>query len=139
MADHSRDPCPYVILNEAGSGFVIGAIGGGIWHGIKGARHAPKGLRLEGAIHGIKARTPAVAGNFAAWTGLLSAFNCAITGYRQKVDIWNGVFSGVGAGGCLSARGNFKFTWAARKIPNAYIYQAGLTMPLLEPLQEVWL
>ncbi|CAE6447783.1 unnamed protein product [Rhizoctonia solani] len=122
MADHSRDPCPYVILNEAGAGFVTGAIGGGIWHGIKGARHAPKvivifchlvpenkrldqGSRLEGAAYALKARSPAVAGNFAAWTGLLSAFNCAITGYRQKNDIWNGVFSGAGTGGCLSARG----------------------------------
>ncbi|EUC56881.1 import inner membrane translocase subunit Tim17 [Rhizoctonia solani AG-3 Rhs1AP] len=35
----------------------------------------------------------------------MSAFGCAITAYRQKNDIWNGVFSGAGAGGCLSARG----------------------------------
>ncbi|KEP48336.1 import inner membrane translocase subunit TIM17 [Rhizoctonia solani 123E] len=57
MADHSRDPCPYVILNEAGAGFVTGAIGGGIWHGVKGARHAPKGYRsrLEGATYALKA------------------------------------------------------------------------------------
>ncbi|KAH7334059.1 mitochondrial import inner membrane translocase subunit [Rhizoctonia solani] len=107
MADHSRDPCPYVILHEAGAGFVAGAVGGGIWHGIKGARRAPKGLlnRLEGATHSIKARSPVIAGNFGAWTGLLYTFDCAITGYRQKDDIWNRVFSGIGVGGCLSARG----------------------------------
>ncbi|CAE6465203.1 unnamed protein product, partial [Rhizoctonia solani] len=96
---------PYVILNEAGTGFVLGAVGGGVWHGIKGARHAPKGLRLEGAIHAIKARSPITAGNFAVWMGLVSAFDCAITGYRQKEDMWNKIFSGAGAAGCLSARG----------------------------------
>ncbi|CAE6417208.1 unnamed protein product [Rhizoctonia solani] len=96
---------PYVILNETGSGFAIGAIGGGIWHGIKGARNAPRGLRLQGAIHGIKSRSPAVAG------------------YRQKVDIWNGVFSGAGAGGCLAARGNFALAARNPTNLNAYIYQ----------------
>ncbi|CAE6444129.1 unnamed protein product, partial [Rhizoctonia solani] len=96
---------PYVIFHEAGAGFVMGAIGGGIWQGIKGARNAPKGLRLGGAAHAIKAQSPTVAGNFAAWTGLLSAFDCAISSYRQKTDVWNGVLSGAGAGGCLSARG----------------------------------
>ncbi|CAE6501765.1 unnamed protein product, partial [Rhizoctonia solani] len=121
MTDHSRDPCPYAILHETGSGFVIGAIGGGIWHGIKGARNAPKGFRLEGATHSIKARSPAIAGNFAAWTGLLSAFDCAIVGYRQKEDIWNRIFSGAGAGGCLSARGKFMLATRITGVDEAQI------------------
>ncbi|CAE6431310.1 unnamed protein product, partial [Rhizoctonia solani] len=96
MVDHSRDPCPYMILHEAGAGFVMGAVGGGIWHGIKGARNAPRGLRFEGVAHAIKARSPATAGNFAVWTGLLSAFDCAIANYRQKNDGWNRVLAGAG-------------------------------------------
>ena len=33
---------PYVILNDFGGAFAMGAIGGGIWHGIKGARNSPR-------------------------------------------------------------------------------------------------
>lgn len=35
-------PSPYVILNDFGGAFAMGAIGGGIWHGIKGARNSPR-------------------------------------------------------------------------------------------------
>ena len=41
-ADHYRDPCPYVILNDLGGAFAMGAIGGGIWHSVKGAKNSPK-------------------------------------------------------------------------------------------------
>jgi hypothetical protein len=41
-ADHTRDPCPYVILNDFGGAFAMGAVGGSIWHGIKGARNSPR-------------------------------------------------------------------------------------------------
>ena len=39
---------PYVILNDFGGAFAMGAIGGGIWHGIKGARNSP---RVRGFPH----------------------------------------------------------------------------------------
>ncbi|KAI9632095.1 uncharacterized protein MKK02DRAFT_30643 [Dioszegia hungarica] len=72
--DHSRDPCPYVHLSDFGAGFAMGAIGGGIWHGIKGARSSPKGNRLIGSLSAIKARAPVVGGNLAIFGGLLSTF-----------------------------------------------------------------
>ena len=34
-ADHTRDPCPIVILNDFGGAFAMGVIGGCVWHGIK--------------------------------------------------------------------------------------------------------
>ena len=51
--DHSRDPCPWVILNDFGGAFAMGvcawtslctlhytnemqAVGGAVWHGVKG-------------------------------------------------------------------------------------------------------
>ncbi|KAG8680043.1 translocase of the inner membrane [Ceratobasidium sp. 394] len=102
--DHTRDPCPYVILNDVGGGFVMGAIGGAIWHGVKGARNSPKGHRIAGMTTNIKARAPVVAGNIAAWGGLLSAFNCVAVHYRQVEDGWNAVFAGAASGGCLAAR-----------------------------------
>ena len=33
---------PWVILNDFGGAFAMGAVGGGIWHGIKGARNSPR-------------------------------------------------------------------------------------------------
>lgn len=33
---------PWVILNDFGGAFAMGAIGGGIWHGVKGARNSPR-------------------------------------------------------------------------------------------------
>jgi len=33
---------PWVVLNDFGGAFAMGAIGGGIWHGIKGSRNSPK-------------------------------------------------------------------------------------------------
>ncbi|KAJ1961608.1 translocase of the inner membrane, partial [Dispira parvispora] len=57
-SDHTRDPCPWVILNDLGGAFAMGAIGGGIWHTIKGAKNSPRGERLVGAMTAVKARAP---------------------------------------------------------------------------------
>ncbi|KAK4685941.1 hypothetical protein P7C73_g4194, partial [Tremellales sp. Uapishka_1] len=102
--DHSRDPCPYVILNDFGGAFAMGAIGGGIWHGIKGARNSPRGERLPGSLAAIKARAPVLGGNFGVWGGLFSTYDCAVKGYRQKEDPWNAIISGFLTGGSLAIR-----------------------------------
>lgn len=33
---------PWVILNDLGGAFVMGAVGGGIWHSVKGAKNSPR-------------------------------------------------------------------------------------------------
>ena len=33
---------PWVILSDFGAAFAMGAVGGGLWHGIKGARNSPR-------------------------------------------------------------------------------------------------
>ncbi|TFY62649.1 hypothetical protein EVJ58_g3730 [Rhodofomes roseus] len=103
-ADHTRDPCPWVILSDFGSAFAMGAVGGTIWHGIKGARNSPRGDRLVGAMSVIKARAPVTGGNFGVWGGMFSTFDCAVKGWRQKEDMWNAIISGFLTGGCLAAR-----------------------------------
>lgn len=51
---------PYVILNDFGGAFSMGVIGGGIWHGIKGARNSPKvGHRYPSMFHTVDRRSPA--------------------------------------------------------------------------------
>ncbi|QSL64196.1 hypothetical protein MERGE_000351 [Pneumocystis wakefieldiae] len=76
--DHSRDPCPYVILSDFGGAFAMGAIGGGLWHSVKGFRNSPSGEKLIGAISAVKARAPVLGGNFGVWGGVFSSFDCAV-------------------------------------------------------------
>lgn len=122
LSQYFTDPSsPYVILNDFGGAFSMGAIGGGIWHGIKGARNSPKasiscaslwviwltavqGERLLGSLSAIKARAPVLGGNFGIWGGLFSSFDCAVKGYRQKEDPWNAIISGFMTGGTLAIR-----------------------------------
>ena len=105
----------------------MGAVGGGIWHSVKGAKNSPKvkkkkkkkgvdtsiktlfqGERLVGAVSAMKARAPVLGGNFAVWGGLFSTFDCGLKGIRQKEDPWNSIISGGLTGGVLAARGGVK-------------------------------
>lgn len=95
---------PWVILSDFGGAFAMGAVGGTVWHGIKGARNSPRGDRFLGSISAIKARAPVVGGNFGVWGGLFSSFDCAVKGYRQKEDPYNAIISGFLTGGTLAVR-----------------------------------
>ncbi|TGJ79327.1 hypothetical protein E0Z10_g9435 [Xylaria hypoxylon] len=112
--DHTRDPCPWVILNDFGGAFAMGAIGGTIWHGIKGndtirnAKEGPVGERRIGAITAVKLRAPVLGGNFGVWGGLFSTFDCAVKGVRKKEDPWNAITAGFFTGGALAIRGGYK-------------------------------
>ncbi len=48
--DHGREPCPYRILGDIGGAFGMGAVGGGIWHLVKGTKNSPSGARLRGGL-----------------------------------------------------------------------------------------
>ncbi|KAG5458654.1 MAG: mitochondrial inner membrane translocase subunit Tim17/Tim22/Tim23/peroxisomal protein PMP24 [Olpidium bornovanus] len=82
----------------------MGAIGGAIWHSVKGAKNSPKGERIIGAVSAAKVRAPVLGGNFAVWGGLFSTFDCGIKGIRQKEDPWNSIASGFLTGGVLALR-----------------------------------
>ena len=87
---------------------MIGGIGGGLWHFLKGFRNSPRGERFRGAITSMKTRAPVIGGNFAVWGGLFATFDCALAGIRQKEDSWNSILSGAITGGVLAARGGTK-------------------------------
>ncbi|KAL2759291.1 hypothetical protein ACRALDRAFT_2093367 [Sodiomyces alcalophilus JCM 7366] len=106
--DHTRDPCPWVILNDFGGAFSMGAIGGAVWHGIKGFRNSPYGERRIGAITAIKMRAPVLGGNFGVFGGLFGTFDCAVKGVRKKEDPWNSIITGFLTGGALAIRGGYK-------------------------------
>jgi import inner membrane translocase subunit TIM17 len=101
----------------------MGAIGGGMWHAVKGAKNSPRvrtiivhaslfhpmqilqGERLLGSLTAVKARAPVLGGNFAVWGGMFSAFDCSLAAIRRKEDPWNSIISGAMTGGCLAIRG----------------------------------
>ncbi|UQC85532.1 uncharacterized protein CLUP02_11030 [Colletotrichum lupini] len=85
--DHTRDPCPWVILNDFGGAFAMGAIGGTVWHGIKGYRNSPYGERRIGAISAIKMRAPVLGGNFGVWGGLFSTFDCSVKSMNRLLKL----------------------------------------------------
>ena len=82
----------------------MGLIGGSILHAIKGYRHAPYNDKMSSALTAIRHRAPVLGGNFAAWAGLFSAFECTLMTYRQKEDFWTPVYSGALTGAVLASR-----------------------------------
>jgi import inner membrane translocase subunit TIM17 len=86
----------------------MGAIGGSIWHFVKGMRNSPRGQRLLGSIDAVKLRAPTLGGSFAVWGGLFSTFDCAIGGLRGVEDPYNAIASGAITGGVLSARSGLR-------------------------------
>ncbi|KAL5013403.1 hypothetical protein ScPMuIL_007673 [Solemya velum] len=106
MEEYARDPCPWRIVDDCGGAFSMGAIGGTLFHGIKGFRNAPSGhyRRLIGSFVSLKERAPITGGNFAVWGGLFSAIDCSLVYVRKKEDPWNSITSGALTGAILSVR-----------------------------------
>ncbi|KAJ0491331.1 hypothetical protein HanOQP8_Chr12g0430541 [Helianthus annuus] len=102
--DTSRAPCPDRILDDIGSGFGIGAIGGSAFHFLKGVYNSPTGSRFIGATEAVAMNMPHVASGFAVWCGLISAFDCTMVYVRQKEDPWNSIIAGAATGGFLQMR-----------------------------------
>ncbi|XP_051207190.1 mitochondrial import inner membrane translocase subunit TIM17-1-like [Lolium perenne] len=99
-----EDPCPGRIVADAGGAFAVGAVGGSVFHFIKGVRDSPSGARFTGGAQALRMNAPRVGGSFAVWGGLFSAFNCAAAYARQKDDPWNSIAAGAAAAGLLSVR-----------------------------------
>ncbi|TVY40520.1 Mitochondrial import inner membrane translocase subunit [Lachnellula occidentalis] len=100
--DHTRDPCPWVALNDFGGAFCMGAIGGAVWHGVKGFRNSPYGERRIGALTAIKARAPVLGGNF-----VRAANDDESWKVEHGADNYP-VIAGFFTGGALAIRGGAK-------------------------------
>ena len=103
-------PSPLLFLTtlhaqeDMGGGFLLGAVGGGLFHFVKGYRNAPIGQRWSGAFAAARLRAPVLGGNFGVWGGLFSVFDCSIAAYRRREDAWNAICAGGLTGGLLAAR-----------------------------------
>jgi len=89
-----------------GGAFAMGAIGGSVFHAIKGFRYAPTGMRRRflGSLTAVKERAPITGGNFAIWGGCFSSLDCTLIYIRKKEDPWNSIMSGAATGAILSVR-----------------------------------
>jgi len=138
MSVQERDPCPHRILDDVGGAFSMGAIGGGVWHSIRGARNSPRGERLMGSVTAVKARVPILGGNFAVWGGLFSTFDCSLVAIRKKEDPYNSIISGALTGGVLAARGGWRAAGRSAAVGGVLLamiegLQIALTKMLSEP------
>lgn len=103
----SREPCPDRILDDVGGAFGMGAVGGAVFHFLKGTYNSPSGARLSGGTQAVRMNAPRVGGSFAVWGGLFSTFDCTMVYLRQKEDPWNSIIAGAATGGFLSMRQGF--------------------------------
>lgn len=104
-ANTHRINCPWRIIDDAGSGFAIGAIGGGIYNFVSGYRNSPLGYRWEGAVSACTTRAPVTAGSFGVWAGMFATGDCTFAYMRGKHDPWNAIMSGGLTSAILAARG----------------------------------
>lgn len=100
----SREPCPDRILDDVGGAFGMGAVGGSVFHFLKGVYNSPKGERFIGGSQAVRMNAPRVGGSFAVWGGLFSAFDCTMVYIRDKEDPWNSIIAGAATGGFLQMR-----------------------------------
>lgn len=100
----SREPCPDRILDDVGGAFGMGAVGGSVFHFLKGVYNSPKGERMIGGSQAVRMNAPRVGGSFAVWGGLFSAFDCTMVYIRDKEDPWNSIIAGAATGGFLQMR-----------------------------------
>lgn len=106
----AQSPCPHRIIDDMGSAFAMGCIGGGIWHGIKGFRDAPRGWgnRSYGSLRAIQSRSPVLGGNFAVWGLSFSTFDCIFSHVRKKDDPLNAIMAGFCTGGAIAWRAGWR-------------------------------
>lgn len=64
-----------------------------MFHSFKGARNAPRGERMAGAVEAVKANARRLGGSFAVWGGLFSTFDCCFLALRSKEDPYNSIVS----------------------------------------------
>eukprot|EP00850_Spirogloea_muscicola_P018908 SM000178S03473 [mRNA] locus=s178:236291:237943:- [translate_table: standard] len=106
--EYGREPCPDRILDDVGSAFSMGAVGGSVWHFVGGMKNSPRGERLLGGSQAVRLNAPKIGGSFAVWGGLFSTFDCSMVYLRQKEDPWNSIAAGAATGGLLQLRAGLK-------------------------------
>ena len=82
---------PWVILNDFGGAFSMGAVGGGIWYGIKGARNSPRvRCSIDLISRLVHTSLPGqYSGRTSRWRSLLNKSPCARNRWELRCVGWN--------------------------------------------------
>uniref|UniRef100_A0A1I8ARK2 Mitochondrial import inner membrane translocase subunit TIM17 n=1 Tax=Steinernema glaseri TaxID=37863 RepID=A0A1I8ARK2_9BILA len=131
MEEYNREPCPYRIVEDAGSAFTMGLIGGSIFHSFTGMKQAPRGHKISGLLENVRVRSPLTGVQFAAWGGMFSTIDCCMVAIRKKEDPLNSITSGALTGALLSVRSGPRIMAASGILGGvilAMIEGAGLVM-----------
>ncbi|KAK0419105.1 hypothetical protein QR680_013955 [Steinernema hermaphroditum] len=99
-----REPCPYRILEDSGSAFAMGLIGGSLFHSFTGFKQAARGKKLSGLVNNVRISSPRTGAQFAAWGGVFSTIDCCMVAIRKKEDSLNSITSGALTGALLATR-----------------------------------
>jgi import inner membrane translocase subunit TIM17 len=94
-------PYPYFIIDGAGACFAAGAIGGSVYHFIKGLYNSPNGRRIAAGAQAARINAPLLGGRLAFYCVVVEAFRYATISARKKDDIWSFVLPGLAAGICV--------------------------------------
>ncbi|XP_026398427.1 mitochondrial import inner membrane translocase subunit TIM17-2-like [Papaver somniferum] len=100
-------PCPHKIVNFAGGAFGLGAVGGGVYHFVKGLYNSQRGERLIGGAQAVRLNSPRLGCYFGAWGATVSACECTIAYVRDKEERWNFIIAAAAASGLLDIRKGF--------------------------------
>ncbi|MES1916934.1 MAG: hypothetical protein MHM6MM_008702 [Cercozoa sp. M6MM] len=87
-------PCPDRIVDDLGSAFAMGCIGGSVMHTVRTWRDAPRRSRLKHVLQNVSQRAPTIGSGFAMWGGLYAVWQCALSKFRRKDDKINSVLAG---------------------------------------------
>uniref|UniRef100_J3MMS7 Uncharacterized protein n=1 Tax=Oryza brachyantha TaxID=4533 RepID=J3MMS7_ORYBR len=98
----SREPCPDRILDDVGGAFGMGAVGGSVFHFLKGTYNSPNGERLVGGAQAVRMNVPRIAGGWGVWCTLFSTCDCAMVLACQKEDPYNAIIVGAATSGILA-------------------------------------
>ncbi|KAI3917753.1 hypothetical protein MKW98_021515 [Papaver atlanticum] len=100
--------CLHRIVDFAGGGFGLGAVGGGVYHHfVKGLYNSPKGERFIGGAQAFRLNAPRLGGHLAAWGATVTAFECTTAYVRDKEDRWNLIIGASATGGLFNIRKGF--------------------------------
>ncbi len=102
-----QSPCPHRIIDDFGSAYLLGAVGSGAFHMIKGVRNSPKGFKFQGGIQNTALRAPTTGGAFALWGGMFATYDCSLAYIRRKEDSWNAMIAGGLTNSTLALRGMY--------------------------------
>ncbi|KAL8426791.1 hypothetical protein Efla_003385 [Eimeria flavescens] len=102
----TRVPCPDMVIDDIGSAFCTGFMGGFLWHFTQCWPNSPRCEKFSGAMFSGCRKASNHGSSFATWGGgIICPFDCTLIHLRSgKQDSWNSVLAGAATGGFLFMR-----------------------------------